>query len=674
MKTSLFCIFTLVMVVSFPGSIYDNILAADKAASKALDTSKNANICTIKSGLSDRVMSPDIPVLISPADGALLDNGRLDTQDKIKLEFDWTDVNGASAYHLYVWHLGSGSSLIDIVISNSRYLFCDNGYILNPSRLSWQWKVRAFKSGGWKPWSGVRKFDVEPLDTDPPYGDQITLNRTNLNFGATPSGGLPPFWVTQDQDLVICIGFCGPYWTAQSSASWLILAPGSGTGSGTITVSVNPVGLSTGTYIAAINIYVYEDPNSTQSVYAAIVNAILKVYGSGQSSPPIGYFDTPSDGSTVRSSIAVTGWALDDIQVESVRIYNGNAFVGDAVFVEGARPDVEQTYPDYPNNYKAGWGYMLLTNFLPNGGNGTYTLYAKAIDVEGQVETLGSKTIHADNANAVKPFGAIDTPTQGGIASGINFINWGWVLTPQPNSIPTDGSTISVWVDGVNIGHPTYNISKPNIATLFPGYANSNGAGGYFFLDTTSYTNGMHTIHWTARDSGGNSDGIGSRYFYIPNLGKCYQNTVVSNQWSVTGKNPNLSMTRIDDTSPARILKGYNKNKEPQKMYPDYEGITTIEIKELERIEVRLGDNNLTVNTQNITQKNISTQRYTGYLILNNQLRSLPIGSSLDSQRGVFYWQPGPGFLGEYRFVFIEKNNNGNLSRRYININIVPKF
>ncbi|MCP5046964.1 MAG: hypothetical protein GY940_07310, partial [bacterium] len=134
-------------------------------------------------------------------------------------------------------------------------------------------------------------------------------------------------------------------------------------------------GLTTGTYTGSLNII---DPNATNSPGAVTVT--LDVYGPGLTVPPIGSFDTPRGGACgLAGSIAVTGWALDDIQVESVKIYRENGanlvYIGDAVFVEGARPDVELTYPTYPFNYKAGWGYMMLTNFLPNGGNGTFTLY-----------------------------------------------------------------------------------------------------------------------------------------------------------------------------------------------------------------------------------------------------------------------------------------------------------
>ncbi len=238
---------------------------------------------------------------------------------------------------------------------------------------------------------------------------------------------------------------------------------------------------------------------------------------------PFGDFATPLDGETVRSSIAVTGWALDNKGVQSVKIYRESedgstlVYIGDGVFVEGARPDVEAAYPGYPNNSAAGWGYMMLTNFLPDGGNGTFTLHAIATDTDGNSVTLGTKRIFCDNANAVKPFGAIDSPAQGGTASGTNYRNQGWVLTPQPNKVPEDGSTIDVFIDGKKVGNVTYNIYRSDIAGFFPGYANSNGAMAYFDFDTTAYENGVHTIQWAATDNAGNTDGIGSRYFSIQN-------------------------------------------------------------------------------------------------------------------------------------------------------------
>ena len=109
---------------------------------------------------------------------------------------------------------------------------------------------------------------------------------------------------------------------------------------------------------------------------------------------------------------------------------------------------------------------------------------------------LGSKTVTCDNVHATKPFGAIDTPSQGGTVSGSAYVNFGWVLTQNPKTVPTDGSTIMVYIDGVPIGHPTYNQYRGDIAGLFPGRNNSSGAVGFFTIDTTTLANGVHTISW----------------------------------------------------------------------------------------------------------------------------------------------------------------------------------
>ena len=75
------------------------------------------------------------------------------------------------------------------------------------------------------------------------------------------------------------------------------------------------------------------------------VDIHLAVYAPGSTSAPFGNFDTPINGSTVSGSIPVTGWVLDDIGVTSVTIYRqdggGDILIGDAVFVDGTRPDVE---------------------------------------------------------------------------------------------------------------------------------------------------------------------------------------------------------------------------------------------------------------------------------------------------------------------------------------------
>src|ERR1700730_14164078 len=148
----------------------------------------------------------------------------------------------------------------------------------------------------------------------------------------------------------------------------------------------------------------------------------------------------------------------------------GLVYLGNAVLVPGVRPDVAAAFPGYPNN-SWGWGAQILTNYLPgaNGmplGNGTYKLHAIAADPSGLATDLGTTMISVNNAASILPFGTIDTPGQGETISGTNFINFGWVVTPQPNIVPIDASTIIVYIDNKPVGHPVYNQFRQDIATI----------------------------------------------------------------------------------------------------------------------------------------------------------------------------------------------------------------
>lgn len=482
-------------------------------------------------------------------------------------------------------------------------------------------------------------------------GPIININRTQLNFGIlTPALAIPI-----SQEVRITNGGGGTLkWTINYDVSWLSVSPVSGKGNGKIVVSIDPAGLSEGTYNGNITITSPYTANSPRTVAV-----ILKVKSQSEDVAPFGEFCTPVDGAIVSGSVPVTGWALDDTGVQDVKIYGGYennlVYIGDAVFVEGARPDIESAYPDYPVNYKAGWGYMLLTNYLPNGGNGIFKLQAVATDGNGNSSELGFITITADNANAVKPFGYIDTPGPGEVVSGRHYVNFGWALTPQPNYIPSDGSTIDVWIDGIKRGHPKYNNYREDIGTIFPGYANSDGAIGYFYLDTATYENGIHTIAWTVTDSAGNADGIGSRYFTIQNPDNF--SYVQSGLKDIPG-----SLDSIDAIpwfrEPVMVKKGFKSVDEFEELLAE-KNLNRIILKELERVEIKFGE----------TYSNIQ-----GYLRIDNEFDKLPIGSTLDKKTGTFSWLPGPGFLGHYSLVFILTDSNGQSFRKSIEIEIEPKF
>jgi hypothetical protein len=96
---------------------------------------------------------------------------------------------------------------------------------------------------------------------------------------------------------------------------------------------------------------------------------------------------------------------------------------------------------------------------------------------------------------------------------------------------------------------------------------------------------------------------------------------------------PSLSAFRESD-APITVARGYGEL--PLVLDPGVAGSRTIEVKQGERIEVRL-------------PRGFDTAYQLGP---GGQVRSLPIGAAWDAASGVFSWQPAPGFLGRFRLVF----------------------
>ena len=449
------------------------------------------------------------PALVAPANAA--------TGVSVTPTLSWGAVTGATSYDDYF--RTSKTPPIDTNVTRTTYRPAD----LQKGTV-YYWNIVA-RNGGVTATSSTFSFTTQ--------FPSMSLSETTLNFGSGGGSVTDPQFST-----VSFAGSARVAWTATSSQANVHVTPASGTGLGTLTITAS-AGPSAVVTVTA--------PGVANSPLTITVNVANVTPGN-----PFGSFDTPASGAAVSGSIAVTGWALDGIEVTGLNIMREPVagepasppliLVGAATFVVGARPDVQALYPSTPFNYRAGWGYLLLTNELPNNGgaagpgNGTYKLHAVATNKSGVSVDLGTKTITVNNAAATLPFGAIDTPGQGATVSG-TVTNFGWALTPptagcpaadQPCIIPVNGSTIFVYVDGVSLGSPVYNLARCDVDQLFPGYANSGstncalngtspGPVGYFNLDTTTLANGVHTIAWSVTDNAGRAQGIGSRYFTVEN-------------------------------------------------------------------------------------------------------------------------------------------------------------
>jgi sugar lactone lactonase YvrE len=455
----------------------------------------------------------------------------------------------------------------------------------------------------------------------------LTLSSTTLTFGGVvnPAGGYSP--VTPPQ--TIDVGWTGPgapAWKVTTVDPWVTITGGSGAGAGRFTIGVtNPPPVAIGFSGATLSFTSSDEPQFNKTV------SVHFFASSSNAAPPIGVIDTPANSATgLQGSLAVTGWALDDIDIDHVEIWrdaaagettpvyggsgpgNGKIFIANAMFVPGARPDIETLYGgSRPGAHSAGWGYMLLTQGLWNQGNGTYTLYAFAFDKAGNSATIGTKTIGVDNAHGTKPFGTIDTPSYGGTVSGV-IQNFGWALTPG-STCTIANPNVQVSFDSGALTPVVYGDARTDVAGAFPAYTNAAAAGGHYTLDTTTLTNGMHTIGWFVTDSCGRADGMGSRFF------------TVANSSSMATVAPAVVAARAPRDW--ALVRGTTVSDPPPAMA---DGTRVVRVDQSERIELQLpGDTPYTASEL-----------------------TLPLGSSFDASEGKFYWQPAAGFLGAYDLQF----------------------
>jgi hypothetical protein len=502
-------------------------------------------------------------------------------------------------------------------------------------------------------------------------GGSVTIDRTAVSYAAVrDTASLVAQTPAQIVRLTVRAG-AGVTWTATSDKPWLTVTPASGSASSALSVGVKfdatlpASGTVTGNITLAL-------AGTTNTIGPIAVSLALRS-PTAAVSPPFGSFDTPvGDNTVLAGSVALTGWTLDNIGVKQVEIWRnlqpgeptppfngaagdprtGKIFIANATFVDGARPDVEALNPTTPANYRAGWGYLMLTWGLYGQGNGTYTLHAFGLDQEGNTATIGTKTVIISNNTATRPFGSIDTPAIGGDASGPNF---GWGLTPKVNGVATckiQPSGVQVSIDSGPLQPVVYGSARADIAGAFPGFSNTAAAGGHFIVDWTTLANGPHTIGWLITDDCNRADGVGSRFFNVTGGTTALtapESALKAEASSVAPFRLKAEATAERDSGDVLLSRGYGEL--PVVVEPGPGGSRTIEVKQGERIELRL-------------PRGFDSAYQLGPVAGR---RALPIGSTWDASGGIFYWQPAPGFRGRYRFVF----SNGR-ERVTVRVLVVP--
>ena len=351
---------------------------------------------------------------------------------------------------------------------------------------------------------------------------------------------------------------------------------------------------------------------------------------------------------------------MDDVDVMSVAVYRspvagegaGDVFIGNAVRLDDARPDIEAVFPNSPFHYRTGWGYLMLTNFLPNGGDGAYLLKVFATDREGNRTLIGMRSIVGQNSTATRPFGAIDTPDQGESVSG-TVANFGWVLVRTPylaSPGATSFATVSVVIDGVGVGTPSGWTSRSDLTALFPQstYPGVNKALGVFSFDSTVYANGVHTLAWGVTADNAQSDGIGSRYFTIVNGSGALTLAHASSEGfeAPAAREAGRDLGRraadvaaVDMQSIVTAGQSYGDHRAERQLLPDATGRRVLLGREVERVIVDASA--------------ARASSYQAYAVMDGELKLLPAGATFDARRGILDRQPGVGYTGDYDFAIV---------------------
>ena len=228
---------------------------------------------------------------------------------------------------------------------------------------------------------------------------------------------------------------------------------------------------------------------------------------------PFGNVDTPdlANAYNASGSFPVQGWALDTDGISGIDVYVDGGILQSAVYGD-ARPDVANTYPDFPA--------ALYSSFIANIDStrmtdGVHLLEVKATDRQGMSRLIGSRQIQVFNEEAnLKPFGYIDEPKRDAVLYGTLCATipiFSPAVNPQSHITPVRGwaldlgtrtdtgrvAYVELMIDGVRwystddcafspifgIFTNCYGLTRFDVQKYYPNYPDVPRAGYLFTMD-----------------------------------------------------------------------------------------------------------------------------------------------------------------------------------------------
>jgi hypothetical protein len=265
-------------------------------------------------------------------------------------------------------------------------------------------------------------------------------------------------------------------------------------------------------------------PNGSHTVYVRVYLTDGTVVEMGRrtvtidnsiNQPPFGFIDIPDPRGVYNasSSFPVTGWTTDTDGVKRVDVYIDDLEYQSAMYGD-PRPDVNNTFPDFPASLFSGFVANVDTTRVLDG---VHLLTIRATDNLGLSRTIGSRQIQVFNSeNVDKPFGMLDEPKPNATLVGTFCSNVpppiisppsnelahitpvrGWALDLAPRTDIGRVSYVEMVIDGVrwastdDCGFNTqfnqyancYGLPRFDVQRYYPTYPDSPNSGFMFTLD-----------------------------------------------------------------------------------------------------------------------------------------------------------------------------------------------
>ena len=261
-------------------------------------------------------------------------------------------------------------------------------------------------------------------------------------------------------------------------------------------------------------------------IAGALVIAAL-TFSASASADVMFWLDTPQHGATVFGLQEVSGYILGDgtqcgapwqwpqcewgdATVVGVDLYIDGGFVASADLYQ-PRYDILLAYPWYAGTPFERPGFA--TSFdSRNFANGEHTLFVRVSFADSTEQDYGQRTVIVNNLLNQAPFGELELPGPNQPMNGV-FPVTGWALDDGEVSL------VEVLVDGMAVGQALTGMHRPDIGHRFPSHPDAAYAGFVRMLNTTVFTNGIHSVSIRITDDDGTSRVIGRRFVQTFNTG-----------------------------------------------------------------------------------------------------------------------------------------------------------